>query len=58
MQGGPAESANSSFLSARKKRTKESTHPTKASPRGEDAICFGQRPAYTKDLVSLAKPVP
>ena len=26
-----------SFLSARKKRTKESTHPTKASPRGEDA---------------------
>jgi len=46
------------LFSGAEKRTKRDIPPTKAFPRGKDAIDFGQRPPFVKVLVSLAKPVP
>ena len=47
------------LLSSVRRKKQRSIHPLQGLPLyGEDAICFGQRPAYAKVLVSLAKPVP
>ena len=42
------------FVSLAQRKNQRDIPPTKAFPRGKDAICFGQRPPYAKVGVWLS----